>query len=508
MCGITGIYSQDYVAQDVYDALVTLQHRGQDAAGLVTYDGKFHMCKGIGLVKDVFHTRHMRELTGYAGLGFNRYATMGSGSLDSVMPFISPSAYGVTLVFNGNVFNAAELKKEIFEKDHRLVNSDSDGEVMLNIFTKSLSNQNPEKIKPEHVWKAVESVFKRCKGAYAVIGYIAKQGMFAFRDPHGIRPLVFGKRAGLVPEYIFASESVTLDILGYEYLDEVGNGEAIFIEEGTRKVHRKKLMNKKFSPCLFEYVYFARPDSIINGISVYKSRMRMGKKLAKKIKKAGLEIDAVMPVPDSSRTAAFAVADELGLQYREGLVKNRYIGRTFIMPGQKIRKKSIRYKLNPMPLEIQGKKVLLIDDSIVRGNTSKQIIDMVRGAGAKKVYFASYSPPIMSPNLYGIDIASKDELVAVGHSNEEIRKVIGADALFYGDLKDVFAACVEGNPKVKDLDMSCFDGRYVTGDVTEEVLKKQAEARNAQRGGEVEKEMDGEGGAGGAGESKRQLNLL
>ncbi len=510
MCGIVGIYGQDYVAQDVYDALVTLQHRGQDAAGIVTYDGCFHIRKGIGLVKDVFHTRHMMELNGYAGLGLNRYATMGSGSVDSVMPFISPSAYGVTLVFNGNVFNAAELKQEIFEKDHRLVNSDNDGEVMLNIFTKSLSNQNPEKIKPEHIWKAVESVYKRCKGAYAVIGYIAKQGMFAFRDPHGIRPLVFGKREnnpGLrpMPEYIFASESVALDILGYEYLDEVGNGEAIFIEEGTRKVHRKKLMNKKFSPCLFEYVYFARPDSIINGISVYKSRMRMGKKLAKKIKKAGLEIDAVMPVPDSSRTAAFAVADELGLQYREGLVKNRYIGRTFIMPGQRIRKKSIRYKLNPMPLEIQGKKVLLIDDSIVRGNTSKQIIDMVRGAGAKKVYFASYSPPIVSPNLYGIDIASKDELVAVNHSTEEICKIIGADALFYGELKDVFDACVEGNPKVKDLDMSCFDGRYVTGDITEEVLKKQAEARNAQRGGEVERDMEMDEGGGG---SKRQLNLL
>ena len=506
MCGIVGIYGQDYVAQDLYDALVTLQHRGQDAAGIVTYDGKFHTRKDIGLVRDVFHTRHMRDLTGYVGIGFNRYATMGSASVDSVMPFLSASAFGVTLVFNGNVFNAHELKKEIFEKDHRMVNSDSDGEVMLNIFTKSLSNQDPDKITQEHVWKAVESVHKRCKGAYSVVGYIAKQGMFAFRDPHGIRPLVFGmKKDGLNPSYIFASESVTLDILGYEGLEEVGPGEAIFIEENTRKVYRKKVTEKKFCPCLFEYVYFARPDSIINGISVYKSRMRMGKKLAKKIKKAKLKIDAVMPIPDSSRTAAFAVADELGLPYREGLVKNRYIGRTFIMPGQKIRKKSIRYKLNPMPLEISGKNVLLIDDSIVRGNTSKQIIDMVRGAGAEKVYFASYSPQIISPNLYGIDIASKDELIAVNHTDEEIRKMIGADALFYGDLKDVFDSCVEGNPKVKDLDMSCFDGRYITGDVTEEILKNQAASRNVERGGEVERdiEMDGD-----SSKSRTQLNLL
>ncbi|MEK7673476.1 MAG: amidophosphoribosyltransferase [Patescibacteria group bacterium] len=507
MCGIVGIYGQDYVAQDIYDALITLQHRGQDAAGMITYDKKFHVRKDLGLVQDVFHTRHMKDLTGYVGIGFNRYATIGTGSVDEVMPFYSPSPFGVTLVFNGNVFNAPELKKEIFEKDHRLVNSDSDGEVMLNIFTKSLSKQNIEELKPEHVWKAVESVYKRCKGAYSVIGYIAKLGMFAFRDPYGIRPLVFGKRKdNLNPTYMFASESVALDILGYEFEDDVGHGEAIFIEEGTRKMHRKKILQKKFSPCLFEYVYLARPDSILNGISVYKSRMRMGKMLARKIKKAKLDIDCVMPVPDSARTSAFAIADELKIQYREGLVKNRYIGRTFIMPGQKIRKKSIRYKLNPMPLEIKGKKILLVDDSIVRGNTSRQIIEMVRGAGAKKVYFASYSPQIVAPNLYGIDIATKDELIAVDHSVEEIGKLISADALFYGDMKDVFEACVQGNPKVKDLDMSCFDGRYITGDVTKEVLKKQAASRNNDRNvGEVERETFGdENAAGGTG----QLNLL
>lgn len=504
MCGIVGIYGHDYVAQDVYDALITLQHRGQDAAGIVTFDGSFRVRKDLGLVKDVFHTRHMRRLTGHMGIGFNRYATFGGGSIDEVMPFIGPAPFGITLVFNGNIFNAHELKKEIFEKDHRMVNSNNDGEVLLNIFSKALTQQRVDTIKPENIWKAVESVHNRCKGAYSVIGYVAKQGMFAFRDPYGIRPLIFGKKKeSLQPEYIFASESVTLDILGYEFISDVGHGEAIFIEEGNRKVYRKKVKQKVFSPCLFEYVYFARPDTIINGISVYKSRVRMGKKLAQKIKRSKLQIDAVMPVPDSSRTAAFAVADELKIPYREGLVKNRYIGRTFIMPGQRVRKKSIRYKLNPMPLEIKGKNVLLIDDSIVRGNTCRQIIEMVRGAGAKKVYFASYSPPIKSPNLYGIDIATKDELIAVNHTEKEICKLIGADALFYGEIKDVFAACVEGNPKVKDLDMSCFDGRYVTGDIDEAVLKRQAESRSVERI-DVEGELDDEEELRAAG----QLNLL
>lgn len=506
MCGIVGIYGYDYVAQDVYDGLVTLQHRGQDAAGMVTFDGRFHVKKDIGLVRDVFHTRHMKHLLGYAGIGFNRYATMGTDNVEDVMPFIGQSPFGVALAFNGNIFNARELKKEIFEKDHRLVNSDNDGEVLLNIFTKSLSTQNAEVMGPENIWKAVESVYKRCKGAYSVIGYIAKQGMFAFRDPFGIRPLLLGKRKdGLGSEYIFASESVTLDILGYEFVDDVGHGEAIFIEENGRKVHRKKVGPKTLSPCLFEYVYFARPDSILNGISVHKSRLRMGKKLAQKIKKAKLDIDVVMPVPDSARTAAFAVADELKLPYREGLIKNRYIGRTFIMPGQKIRKKSIRYKLNPMPLEIKDKNILLIDDSIVRGNTSRQIIEMVKGAGAKKVYFASYSPQILSPNLYGIDIATKEELIAVGNSVPKIAELICADSLFYGDIKDVFSACVEGNPKVKDLDMSCFDGRYVTGDVTPAILKVQAASRNTERHvGEIERDLDEESREMAAG----QLNLL
>ncbi|MBI2634594.1 amidophosphoribosyltransferase [Candidatus Peregrinibacteria bacterium] len=482
MCGIVGIYGYDYAAQDIYDGLVTLQHRGQDAAGIATYDGKFHIRKDFGLVRDVFHTRHMQRLLGYAGLGHTRYATIGTGDAGEIQPFIGPAPYGVVLVHNGNLHNSHELKQEIFEKDHRLINSDSDGEVLLNMFTKALTKQNADGLKPQHIWKAVESVYKRAKGGYSVIAYIAKQGMVAFRDPHGIRPMVFGKRkVGLNTEYMIASESVALDILGFELIDDVANGEAIFIEEKTRKVFRKKISQKKFAPCVFEYVYFARPDSLMNKISVYKARLRMGKKLAKKIKKLNLDIDAVMPVPDSSRTAAFAIADELGLHYREGLIKNRYIGRTFIMPGQKIRKKSIRYKLNPMPLEIEGKNILLIDDSIVRGNTSRKIVEMVRATGAKKVYFASYSPPIISPNIYGIDIATREELIAHNASVEDVRKFIGADALIYGDLKDMFDSCVEGNPKIKDLDMSCFDGRYVTGDVTEELLEKQATSRCAER---------------------------
>lgn len=482
MCGIVGIYAHDYVAQDLYDGLVTLQHRGQDAAGIVTFNGKFHVRKDFGLVNDIFHTRHMRRLKGHVGLGHTRYATIGTGDVEEVQPFLGPSPFGVALAHNGNLFNSHILKEELFNVDHRMVNSESDGEVLLNMFTKNLSNQNPDKIEAKHVKKAVEDVYKRAKGAYSVVAYIAKQGFVAFKDPKGIRPLVFGKRDnGMWVDYIFASETVTLDILGFEYVDDVKAGEAIFIDEETRTLQRMQIAKEEATPCVFEYVYFARPDSLLNNISVYSSRLRMGKKLAMHIKKAGLEIDAVMPVPDSARSAAFAVADELGLKYREGLVKNRYIGRTFIMPGQKVRKKSIRYKLNPMPHEIRGRKVLLIDDSIVRGNTSKKIIQMVRDAGAEKVYFASYSPPVVAPNLYGIDLPTKDELIAANASVEEVRKFIGADHLFYGTIEDMFDACVEGNAEIKDLDMSCFDGVYKTGDIDEKVLAEQAESRSEAR---------------------------
>ena len=478
MCGVLGIYGHDYVAQDVYDGLVTLQHRGQDACGMMTFDGIFHMRKDLGLVKDVFHTRHMRNLTGYAGVGHTRYSTIGGGSVEDTQPFLGSAPFGVALAHNGNIFNSYELKKEIFEKDHRLVNSNCDAEVLLNMFTKALTKQNADSIQMKHVCKAVESVFDRAKGAYSVVSYIAKQGMVAFRDPHGIRPLVFGKRDnGLTTDYIFASESVTLDVLGFEMIGDVEAGEVVFIDEKTRTVNRKKLASKKHIPCIFEYIYFARPDSLLNDISVYKSRLRMGEALADVIKKKKLDIDVVMPVPDSSKTAAVALAERLGIKYREGLVKNRYIGRTFIMPGQKIRKKSIRYKLNPMKLEIKDKNILLVDDSIVRGNTSRQIIQLVKAAGAKKVYFVSYSPPVSSPCLYGVDIPTYDELIGAGNTIEEIREFIGADELIYQSVDDMFRACDVGTPKVKDFCMGCFDGKYKTGDIDDDVLKENASQR-------------------------------
>ncbi|MBU1683753.1 amidophosphoribosyltransferase, partial [Patescibacteria group bacterium] len=484
--------------QELYDGLITIQHRGQDACGMMTYDGKFRIRKGLGLVRDVFHTRHMRNLTGNVGIGHTRYSTIGSGGANDAQPFLGPSPFGVILAHNGNVFNSPELKKELFEKDHRLINSDCDAEIILNLFTKALNKQinktDVKKLKPEHIWKAVESVYQRAKGAYSVVAYIAGHGMIAFRDPYGIRPLLFGKRmAGLNPDYIFASESIALSLLGFDLVRDVGAGEAVFIDEKTKKVYNKEINKKRHTPCIFEHVYFARPDSVLDDISVYKSRLRMGKKLVKKIKKTKLDIDVVMPVPDSSRTAAMAIAEELNLPYREGLIKNRYIGRTFIMPGQEARKKSIRYKLNPMPIEIKGKKILLIDDSIVRGNTSKKIIEIMKEAGAKKIYFASYAPPVKWPCLYGIDTPTREELIAAKNSVEEIRKYSGADVLFYGDLEDILDSCLVGNPKIKDMCMACFDGKYKTGDVDEKILKRNADARRQQRMcGRAEIEMEAE----------------
>lgn len=486
MCGVIGIIANSPVAQDLYDGLTTLQHRGQDACGMMTYNGKFHIRKNLGLVRDVFHTRHMRNLLGNVGVAHTRYSTVGSGSPNDAQPFLGQSPFGVILAHNGNIFNSPELKRELFEKDHRLINSECDAEILLNLFTKALTKalraEKSPKIKPAHIWKAVESVYKRAKGAYSVVGYIAGQGMFAFRDPHGIRPLLFGKRMqGLRPDYIFASESIALNLLGFEPLKDVGPGHAVYIEEKSKKVHSKEVSAKKHTPCIFEHIYFARPDSILDNISVYKSRLRMGKAFAKRIRQEKLDLDVVMPVPDSSRTAAMKLAEELKLPYREGLIKNRYIGRTFIMPGQEIRKKSIKYKLNPIRLEIEGKKILLVDDSIVRGNTSKKIVEVMRENGAKKIYFVSYAPPVQFPCLYGIDIPTRQELIASGNSVEEIRKFMGADKLYYGDIKDVQKACMVGNPKLKDMCMACFDGKYRTGDIDEKVLRHNADTRRMQR---------------------------
>lgn len=492
MCGVLGIFGSQYVAQDIYDGLMTLQHRGQDATGMTTYDGKnFQIKKGLGLVKDVFHTKNMMRLQGYVGIGHTRYSTIGNGGALDAQPFLSQSFYGVMLAHNGNLFNSHQLKKELFEKDHRLVNSDCDAEVILNVFSKALTGQKIKgELKFDNICKAVKSVFLRSGGAYSVVSYIAKHGMVAFRDPHGIRPLIWGKRrVGLVDEYIFSSEKVTLDVLGFEKIRDVGPGEVIWIDE-NREVHAKTIMKKKHVPCIFEFIYFARPDSIIDEISVHKARLRMGEKLAKQIKDSGIEIDVVMPVPDSSRTAAIALAQKLKLPYREGLIKNRYIGRTFIMPGQQMRKKSIKSKLNAMPLEFDGKNVLLVDDSIVRGNTSKQIVQMCKNAGAKKLYFASYSPPVTNPCVYGIDIPTKEELIASSNTVDEICKFIGADKLFYANLKDTFDSCRAGNPKIKDFCMACFDGEYKTGDVTPEVLKFVAESRLQEKAcGRVEEDF-------------------
>ncbi len=503
MCGVLGIISNNPVAQDIYDGLVTLQHRGQDACGMMTYSGKFHSRKAVGLVKDVFHTRHMRNLLGNVGIGHTRYSTIGSGGADDAQPFLGQSPFGVMLAHNGNVFNSPTLKKELFEKDHRLINSECDAEIILHLFTKSLSRQNIDILKPEHIWKAVKSVQERAKGAYSVCAYIAGYGMVAFRDPHGIRPLRLGKReSGLSADYIFSSESVSLHLLGFKLVRDVSAGEAIFIDEKTKEVHSKTINQKTHTPCIFEHIYFARPDSVLDKISVYKTRIRMGKSIVKKIKKANIDFDVVMPVPDSARTAALAIAEELGIKYREGLIKNRYIGRTFIMPGQEVRKKSIRYKLNPMKLEIDGKKILLVDDSIVRGNTSKKIIEVMREAGAKEIHFVSYAPPVKFPCLYGIDIPTRQELIASDIEVEEVRKFINADSLIYGDIDDVKKDCLVGNPKLKDMCMACFDGKYKTGDITEKTLQQNAETRRTQRScGVAEEKLDEE-------EADDQLNLV
>lgn len=504
MCGVLGIISNSPVAQDIYDGLITLQHRGQDACGMTTYSDKFNVRKNLGLVRDVFHTRHMKQLAGNVGIGHTRYSTIGSGGANDAQPFIGQSPYGVMLAHNGNVFNSPELKKELFEKDHRLINSDCDAEIILNLFTKALTkalrDDKTAEIKPEHIWQSVESVYKRAKGAYSVVAYIAGKGMIAFRDPHGIRPLLFGKRMqGLNPDYIFASESISLSLLGFESVKDIEPGEAVYIDEKTKEVTRKVIGQKEYTPCIFEHIYFARPDSVLDQVSVHKARLRMGKAFAKRIKEANLDIDVVMPVPDSSRTSAMKIAEELNIKYREGLIKNRYIGRTFIMPGQEVRKKSIKYKLNPIKMEIKGKKILLVDDSIVRGNTSKKIVQVMKEAGAEKIYFVSYAPPVKFPCLYGIDIPTRQELIASGNEVEEIRQFMGADELFYGDLEDVKQACMIGNPDIGDMCAACFDGDYKTGDIDEKILQANADARRDQRSccGKVEND-----------EGEDQLNLV
>ena len=482
MCGIIGIVGKNPVNQLLYDGLLVLQHRGQDAAGIVTCDGNtFFMHKNNGLVKDVFQTRHMRNLTGNAGIAHVRYPTAGSSNAAEAQPFYVNSPFGIVLGHNGNLTNSEQLKSEMFRQDLRHINTNSDSEVLLNVLAHEIEKTSRNAVlNTDMVFDAVAAVHKRCKGAYGVVAMIANFGLLAFRDPNGIRPLVIGKsETDKGTEYIVASESVALDVLGFQIVRDVEPGEAVFIDMEGNFYSRQCADDAKLNPCIFEYVYLARPDSVIDGVSVYQTRLDMGKSLADKIKRewADKKIDVVIPIPDTSRPSALQVGLALGLDYREGFIKNRYIGRTFIMPGQALRKKSVRQKLNPIGIEFKGKNVLLVDDSIVRGTTSQQIVQMARDAGANKVYFASAAPPVRFPNVYGIDMPSRDELLATGRSDEEICKEIGADALIYQDLDALIADVKFRNPNIKDFDCSCFDGKYVTGDITEAYLAKIESAR-------------------------------
>jgi len=467
MCGIIGIVGRSEVASALYDGLTVLQHRGQDAAGIATLDGeRLRLHKGSGLVRDVFDQASMLGLRGRVGIGHCRYPTAGSEGSAEAQPLYVNSPYGIALAHNGNLINTATLRREVFEDDRRHVNTDSDSEVLLNVLAHELQIQDRRALSPDHIFKAVAGVHARCVGGYAVVAMVLGYGVLAFRDPHGIRPLVLGERdAGDGKEYAVASESVALDILGFRLVRDIAPGEAVLMTLDGGLHARRCAEPARHAPCIFEYVYLARPDSMIEDVSVYKARLRMGEKLGEKILREmpGHDIDAVIPIPDTSRTVAGPLAQKLGVPVREGFVKNRYIGRTFIMPGQSERVKSVRRKLNPIGLEFRNKNVLLVDDSIVRGTTSKQIIQMAREAGAKKVYLASAAPPVRYPNVYGIDMPVTAELVAHGRSVDEIEKILGADRLIYQDLDDLIWAVRDGNEDLADFDTSCFSGEYVTG---------------------------------------------
>ena len=467
MCGIIGIVGKSEVAASLYDALTVLQHRGQDAAGIATVDGeRLRLHKGAGLVRDVFGTADMLKLRGRIGIGHCRYPTAGSESSAEAQPFYVNSPYGIALGHNGNLVNTETLRREMYEDDRRHINTDSDSEILLNILAHELQIQERHALTPDHIFKAVAGVHARARGGYAIVSLLLGYGIVAFRDPCGIRPLVLGERdVDGGKEYAVASESVALDILGFRRLRDVAPGEAVLLTQDGKLHSRHCAEGYPHAPCIFEYVYLARPDSMIEDVSVYKARLRMGERLAAKIArtKPDFDIDAVIPIPDTARTAASSLAQTLGVPMREGFVKNRYIGRTFIMPGQSERVKSVRRKLNAIELEFRNKNVLLVDDSIVRGTTSKQIIQMARDAGAKKVYFASAAPPVRFPNVYGIDMPAAAELVAHDRSEIEVQRLIGADWLVYQDLADLEAAVAEGNEKLTRFDSSCFNGEYVTG---------------------------------------------
>lgn len=494
MCGIVGIVGKSNVSGALYDALTVLQHRGQDSAGIVTcHQGLMHQHKANGLVRDVFRTRHMESLVGNMGIGHVRYPTAGSDSPDLAQPFYVNTPYGISLAHNGNLTNAEQLSEELYKSDLRHLNTDSDTEVLLNIFAHELQSLGKLKPGPEDVFAAVKAVHRRCRGGYAVCALIADYGVLGFRDPMGIRPVVYGERdteGG--KEYMIASESAALSVMGFKLIRDLKPGEAIYIDVDG-EVHCCQCADApRLVPCIFEHVYFARPDSIIDGVSVYKARLRQGERLAQKVLRLRPEhdIDVVIPIPDTSRVAAQALAYSLGVKFREGLMKNRYIGRTFIMPGQKMRARSVRRKLNTIDLEFRGKNVMLVDDSIVRGTTCGQIIEMAREAGANKVYFASAAPPVRYPNVYGIDMPSAEELIAYQRTPDQIAELIGADWLVYQDLEDLVASSAEGNPEIEQFEDSVFGGVYVTGDIDQNYLDHIHELRNDASRQQLEKPQD------------------
>ena len=467
MCGIVGVVSNAPVNQLIYDALLLLQHRGQDAAGIVTQqENKFFMHKAKGMVKDIFRTRNMRALPGHCGLGQVRYPTAGNAfSEEEAQPFYVNAPFGIVLVHNGNLTNAQALKHELFTVDHRHINTESDSEVLLNVLAHEIERTTRGMpLQPAHLFEAVRNVHRRTKGSYAVIALIAGHGVLAFRDPFGIRPLCIGRGPGQI---VLASESVALEGTMHQFERDVAPGEAVFIDLQGKMLAEQCADKPVLNPCIFEFVYLARPDSVMDGISVYQARLNLGQTLAKRVVSTvpPNEIDVVIPIPESSRPSAAQLAQLLGLPYREGFVKNRYVGRTFIMPGQAVRKKSVRQKLNAIASEFKGRNVLLVDDSIVRGTTSQEIVQMARDAGARKVYLASAAPPVRFPNVYGIDMPTSSELVAYNRTVEEVRAIIGCDALIYQDVDAMKKAIGSLNPAIKDFDASCFDGVYVTGDV-------------------------------------------
>jgi amidophosphoribosyltransferase len=477
MCGIVGVVSHGPVNQIIYDALLLLQHRGQDAAGIATSHGNtFSMHKANGLVRDVFRTRNMRSLPGNSGIGQCRYPTAGSSSEEEAQPFYVNAPFGITLAHNGNLTNADQLKIEMFKDDRRHINTDSDSEVLLNVLAHEIQQSTSSiSLDPSTLFSAVAALHKRVRGSYAVVAQVAGYGLLAFRDPYGIRPLCIGfNDTDKGPEYLIASESVALEGLGFHFLRDVLPGEAIFIDNDGKLYNQQCADNPVLNPCAFEFVYLARPDSVIDGASVYATRLKMGEYLAQKIRRqfsAG-DIDVVMPIPDSSRPAAMELAMNLNLDYREGFIKNRYIGRTFLMPGQAIRRKSVRQKLNAIGSEFKGKSVLLVDDSIVRGTTSREIVQMARDSGARRVIFASAAPPVKFPNVYGIDMPTRDELIAYGRTEEEVCREITADALVYQDIDALKRSISDVNPMLKKFEASCFDGEYITGDISRDYLDR------------------------------------